>query len=546
MTRLSRKYHLAYLSFFLLGALALLVALDSNACAESFTGELGLIKRLSPEEKLTFFGLQYMMNQYQKKQFLNLPTKQERAEWIERFWIDLDPTPTTEINERRIEHDKRVSLARKLFGMKKAPGWDKRGETVIRFGLPSYRAKTWANVGFYRMTPPGETWYYEALDMLISFHNFNLKGEFIYAIEPYGRTPREDQERLKNVWDLFKYDVMQEVHPTEYLDIEEIKDIMDFNPDEIDYIADPDIRMYTPKDLIAQFEQEKIEKSANNFYKYMKEKPTIYSFELNQDLLPFYFDITSFKGGPGALRTDVNFEVPAGEVRFIRREGKLNAEIEIRALIRDTQMNKVAEAVDVIQAIQAGEGVFAGPSHLPGQITLTLKPGYYHVGLETVDRHSGRRGMLKTNLELAPIGSELALSDIQFASSIQETEENQKFVKGNLQVIPHPLHAYRIPYPLSIYFEIYGLDTDREGISFYTVEYKIVPLQKRRKGPVLEEMSSIISSKFETTGYGSMQVQRLSITTTNLWEGPFRLIVTVTDRRTLVSTEKSSNFSILD
>ena len=166
--------------------------------------------------------------------------------------------------------------------------------------------------------------------------------------------------------------------------------------------------------------------------------------------------------------------------------------------------------------------------------------------METVDRNSGRRGMLKTNLELAPIGNELALSDIQFASSIQETEENQKFVKGNLQVIPHPLHAYRIPYPLSIYFEIYGLDTDREGISFYTIEYRIVPLQKRRKGPVLEEVSPIISSKFETTGYGSMQVQRLSITSTSLWEGPFRLIVTVTDRRTLASAEKSSNFSILD
>ncbi len=112
--------------------------------------------------------------------------------------------------------------------------------------------------------------------------------------------------------------------------------------------------------------------------------------------------------------------------------------------------------------------------------------------------------------------------------------------------VPHPLHAYRKPHPLTFYFEIYGLDTDREGMAFYSVEYSITPVEKRRWGPVLKEITTAVSSKFQTAGYGSTQVQRLEIATDALWEGAFKLNVTVTDRRSYEVARKSTRFSILD
>ena len=182
---------------------------------------------------------------------------------------------------------------------------------------------------------------------------------------------------------------------------------------------------------------------------------------------------------------------------------------------------------------------------MPGQIVLALEPGYYRIGIEARDRISKRRAEYRTNIELAPYAASPSVSDIQFASSIRETEANQDFVKGNLQVVPHPAHAYRMPFPLWMYFEIYGLDTDPEGLAFYRVEYRIIPLEKRRRGPVLEETPSAISSSFETSGYGSTQPQRISVATENLWEGKFRFIVTVTDRRSFRTATKSEDFSIL-
>ena len=131
------------------------------------------------------------------------------------------------------------------------------------------------------------------------------------------------------------------------------------------------------------------------------------------------------------------------------------------------------------------------------------------------------------------------ISEIQFAADIRETEENRRFQKGTLQIVPHPLHAYRIPAPIVFYFEIYGLDTDKEGKAFYRVEYRIIPLEKKRWGPVLQEAPANVGSALETSGYGSTQPQRLSIATNELWGGP------LTSRRTFKTAAQSAKFSII-
>lgn len=530
---------------FTFAALSLL-SVSLYGAGENFKGELSLIKKLTPEERLTFFSLQYLMNQFQQKQYLSLPTTGKREEWVERFWLDLDPTPATDRNERRIEHETRVKLARRIFKKKKAPGWDKRGETLIRFGMPTMRARTSGNIGFYHQEPPGEIWYYSSLDMLVPFHDFNLRGEHIYAIEPYGRSSRDELRRLANIGKYYQYEIINNYYATEYLSPDEVKDLVDFNPDEIDYLADPDLRLFAARDLIAEWEAEKTRKSANNFYKYMKENSLIYSFEMNQELLNVYFDVTAFSGGEGLYRTEVNFEVPTEEILFVQQEGDLKANIDFRVVVRDMEMNKVTAGEDVVTAVTSERNLETMPSLLPGQVVLTLEPGYYHLGLEAIDLNSGKRGTFRTNVELPPPGKALRISDIQFASTIKETEENVKFVKGNIQVIPHPIRAYRIPYPLTVYFEIYGLATDREDLTYYSVEYAIVPMQKRKKGLVLVEVDLALSSGFETTGFGSKQVQRIEIATGNLWKGVFQLVVKVQDRRTRKVVERRATFSILD
>jgi GWxTD domain-containing protein len=63
----------------------------------------------------------------------------KRQDWNRRFWIENDPTPSTEINERLLEHYTRVAIADWALSDERrgARGSETdRGASLIRFGLP--------------------------------------------------------------------------------------------------------------------------------------------------------------------------------------------------------------------------------------------------------------------------------------------------------------------------------------------------------------------------------------------------------------------------
>ena len=64
-----------------------------------------------------------------------------RVERVKRFWTAHDPDLTTSINERQLEHYRRVWYALGAFSKGRQP-WDRRGEVYIRFGEPDYRSQS--------------------------------------------------------------------------------------------------------------------------------------------------------------------------------------------------------------------------------------------------------------------------------------------------------------------------------------------------------------------------------------------------------------------
>ena len=67
----------------------------------------------------------------------------EKQDFIDRFWMQKDLDPTTEVNERLQEHYQRVWMARQYFAGSAYP-WDRRGEVYLRYGEPDYRSQVWA------------------------------------------------------------------------------------------------------------------------------------------------------------------------------------------------------------------------------------------------------------------------------------------------------------------------------------------------------------------------------------------------------------------
>lgn len=513
-------------------ALLLAAAIASGAGSESFRGEKALLAKLAPEEIRAYGGLQYLLGDSAKIVYLSLSTPDERARWLDRFWISVDPTPTTDENEARDEHEQRVRKARELFRMADPPGWDGRGEIFIRFGEPSFRVKIMGDVTTHGLTTPSESWFYAALNMSVQFVDINLKGRYSYATpqrlrKPPGPPgPRGPGQRGP------------------------------FEPPVPDYTADEDVRIMeamTYPYLTAELEGMKARHADENFHICMDRYAALYSCDVEWQPLPLSFDVSTFRGGDWRDRVEVSFEVPAGAPVPGPGGAAAGEEVELRVLVRDGNLAKVASGEDCVTIPATGSPAAdqAAPDSarahvlVPGQIVLSLEPGRYEIGIEARGLSSNRRTAYRTKVDVPAYTSPPSISDIQFASAIEETEENVRFAKGGLQVVPHPLRAYRIPAPLLFYFEIYGLGTDEEGIASYRVEYEISPLEKRRWGPVLKDVPMTISSSFETSGYGNAQPQRLSIATDELWEGPFRLDVTVTDRRSFRTATKSEDFSVL-
>lgn len=62
---------------------------------------------------------------------------------IRKFWIEKDPTPTTQYNERTLEHWQRIAYARKNFQLSKSTpyGTDDRGTIWVKYGLPDRQRK---------------------------------------------------------------------------------------------------------------------------------------------------------------------------------------------------------------------------------------------------------------------------------------------------------------------------------------------------------------------------------------------------------------------
>ncbi|HUV37205.1 MAG TPA: GWxTD domain-containing protein, partial [Patescibacteria group bacterium] len=224
--------------------------------------------RLGQDERSYILGLQYLMNCFQWKQYLTLPTRREREEWIERFWLYLDPTPTTPENERRIEHEMRVATVRQHFAMGRDPGWDRRGEIFIRFGDPDSRTIIDPDVSERGAAPPREQWYYGTFDMLVSFADITHNGEYFYDEE----IPYSIHSILRATTDPFAaYNFS--IYPFEMIPM-----IM------------PDLK--TPKEEITEI------------IEYCHEA------DIRKERLPAFVDVTTFRGGPGMLKTEISFEIP--------------------------------------------------------------------------------------------------------------------------------------------------------------------------------------------------------------------------------------------
>ena len=497
-------------------------------------------------------GLQYLLNAYQLRQFFALPDDAARREWVARFWRAKDPTPPPEKNEMEVEHTIRVKLARQFFESEKWPYWDKRGEVYVRYGPPNYRGIIHAEVTARKVHPPGELWYYSRHYMVVSFQDFNLNGNYIYSINPFGALQDMDTELVEffafagdesleenipsNLLDSYRDpEVDTEAIPVQWSSIEEAaigpkprpikRERMNRLSERLDDIVDPDTPNLLPDNPSTQFLMDKADEMAANYEGVLEDTPSSYPFNFQLDKrLPFFFGVGQFKGGRAVNRVEVNVQFPVDPAAEGEDRGARTYRAD--AVFFDKDYNEVARDGRELMMPVGDE-----TRYVPAQLVGSLSRDYYRVAVSVTEKETGRESSYWTTLDFENYEGDLAVSDVLFAQKIEPAERESPFNRGALEVVPHPLRRYRQGTPLPIYFEVYNLGLNEDGLSDYTVEYRILPHsgEKQRFWDRFDGGAVVASSKFKSSGYAADEPLYVRIESGNIKPGTYDFLVTVKD-----------------
>jgi GWxTD domain-containing protein len=136
---------------------------------------------MTESERSPFEDLHLIADPYELRHFEEM-VPDEREDFLRAFWRSKDPQPVTPVNEREVEHWRRVVMADLLYALPRYEkrGWETaRGELLIRYGEPLYteymqggRALFFSIPGWYHIYAAGGG------ELEVTFYDMALNGMF--------------------------------------------------------------------------------------------------------------------------------------------------------------------------------------------------------------------------------------------------------------------------------------------------------------------------------------------------------------------------------
>lgn len=413
------------------------------------------------------------------------------------FWRVRDSDPTTEANERLLEHYCRVWESNLYFGTPEngGVGWrTAMGETLVRMGRPDVRRRELKEVhksknGHFIDESRVWTWSYGSTDIPCSFAFLDryFKNDYIYPIIGYdNRLSGMDQAS--------------------------------------GWIAN------------AVFNQ----------------RPEQTSLLRSSELIAVGTDVYQFRSDDGQTAIVVDMTVPVRDLAVDSSAGQASAKFSVRRSLRSSQDEVIwqrayEERVD-LQARERRQDKDVWRD----VFTEEARPGTYHLAVACEQPRDNRLGIASNSIELQKFSEGLALSDLFLTSDPVLDPKLGAVWKGEHSGSVTPSKEFSPSEPLTVYFEIYNLPTDVYRQTSYELSYTLQLVKPTESGvgslvsKVLARKRESITTSLHEIGMNRSLARALTIDTGELRAGSYVLTMKLTDLIHSTSVSKTTTLVLTD
>ncbi len=479
----------------------------------------------------------------------------DRPAFVERFWSEQDPDLTTAANERLLEHYRRVSFALQNFSEGKQP-WDQRGEVYIRFGEPNHRASS-DNMNFQQSLAVQRV--KERLSMALygaprsPRSGAGLRGAGatymgpVYPVRSLRGRGRGAAYRPVTAG----YDGSMVPWETwTYVNVGggiEITFTDEFHNGTFNYAPAP-LDAGIPARRLAMFTRYSPE---NVYGMAVAAQPNYYVPPKNTSPMEFYFASADFKSKRDyATALEVYVGIPRHQGHYLDEDNRTEIKVDRTVALRNPTTGAVYRSEEKIHFAAKGDVTGERSAFVPDLARMDVPPGLYRMEVKIKDHLSAQHGRYRQDVEIESYDRKsLQMSDLEMAWRISRSENEDKFNKGRLWVIPMPTRTYRVGQNVFVYYEIYNLTQDEFGHTNYQVSYTVTSDDKHGALGIISSLTRWRKGKreelevtYELEGVDTQEVEYVELKLENRPAGKYALNVTVIDMKSGEMARKKASF----
>ncbi len=541
------------------------------------------LDRVSPHERAFYDDISLVGSQEEIEAFGAIKPE-DAPEFLRQFWARRDIDLILGVNRRRLEHYRRVWVARTQFSKGRTP-WDRRGEIYIRYGEPYFRQRSWEGnfqkamdrkvqavrqrqatriYGAMRTNIPDLLEFLSGNSLTINLDTTFARpnaNRFIPGFKHFGKdmhlyrgpvyplpalgpgyTILPAGGNTPVMWESWIYPYIKGGIEFVFTD--------EFNGYDYDFAPIPTV--HTPLDVLkaheavfGRFRTRVREEASEQVFRALKSKAR--SLYLPEDLtepLTSHVAAVDFRGDRDSSRVEIYLEVPVEEITPTEQGWPG----ERWVVVYDRTWREVHRSIDR-SPLQTLPGF---DEELLDVTAFNLPPGDYFMAMKVRDLKSKRTQVIRDSLRVEGYGGDsIRVSGIEIARRIEPTTEEGKFVKQGLEVIPMPSLTFKRNKDVFLYFEVYNLTRDAQGRTHYQVDYTTRKPEGGIGHLVMSGLGRLIGRRkkedevtvsYELGGEATQEIIHTALDLRKGKKGDHTFQVTVTDLNSGIGVSRQTSF----